>query len=129
MAMTRWKILLVFFLGFVPFAGAAPVTLDGNTLLPQCEAAVKMANGVTARNTDASYCLGFVNGIMVMAYDWQASAKQSKLTFLPCLPLDGMTSGQALRIVTKYLKAHPEKLHRDAHILVVEALTEAFPCK
>jgi hypothetical protein len=131
MASRHWAMLAVFLACCISFAvGDAPVTLDGNRLLPQCEDAVRVANDSRrGLDADASYCLGFVNGIMEMAYDWQASTKQSKLTFLPCLPSDGMTSMQAVRIVTKYLNSHPEKLHRDAKNLVVEALKEAFPCK
>jgi hypothetical protein len=61
-----------------------------------------------------------------MADDWRNHHQEQ---FLPCLPIEGVTAGQAIRIVTKYLNAHPERLHRDAHILVVEALREAFPCR
>jgi Rap1a immunity proteins len=64
---------------------------------------------------------------MLMAVEWQLSQPTATARFLPCLP-DGTGSEQAIRIVVKYLNSHPEKLHKDAHILVVEALREAFPC-
>jgi hypothetical protein len=120
--------LAILLLGSLAFAGTAPVTLDGNALLPKCQNAVHIADGDTANDIGGSYCLGFVSGIMIMASDWQASEKTTKVSFLPCLPSEGMTSGQAVRVVTKYLDSHPERLHRDAHILVIEALKEAFPC-
>jgi len=128
MTLIRWGILSVFFLGYVSFADVRAVTLDGNTLLPQCEDAVRIANDNTlGLDADASYCLGFITGIMTMTDEVQtANPKYAKL---PCYPDGTMTAGQAARVVTKYLNSHPEKLHRDAHILVIEALREAFPCK
>ena len=44
-----------------------------------------------------------------------------------CIP-DGVTSGQAVSIVKKYLKKNPEELHYTAHSLVAFALIKAFPC-
>lgn len=43
------------------------VTLDGNELLTKCQAAVRMMDsGFKEGGEDAFYCLGFVNGIMLM---------------------------------------------------------------
>jgi uncharacterized protein YoaH (UPF0181 family) len=66
---------------------------------------------------------------MLMATDKGINLKSSNTVVLSCFPTEGMTSGQAVRIVTKYLNARPERLHHDAHVLVIEALQEAFPCK
>jgi hypothetical protein len=44
-----------------------------------------------------------------------------------CIP-DGVTSGQAVSIVKKYLKENPEELHYTAQSLVAFALIKAFPC-
>jgi len=32
-------------------------------------------------------------------------------------------------VVVDYLRAHPDRLEEDAHLLVFLALTAAFPCK
>jgi uncharacterized protein YigA (DUF484 family) len=32
-------------------------------------------------------------------------------------------------VVVGYLRAHPDRLEEDAHLLVFLALTAAFPCK
>jgi hypothetical protein len=42
---------------------------------------------------------------------------------------DDVTPGQIFAIVAKYLNNHPEKWNEQAVILVVEAITEAFPQK
>ena len=39
----------------------------------------------------------------------------------------GVTVGQHCAVVTKYLKANPEKWHQSALSLILEALFEAFP--
>jgi len=39
-----------------------------------------------------------------------------------------VTGGQVRLIVTEYLKKHPERLHKGASGLVMNALEEAFPC-
>jgi hypothetical protein len=126
MTLIRWGMLSVFLVACISFAGVRAVTLDGNTLLPKCEDAVRIANDDTrGLDADASYCLGFLTGIMSMTDEVRRA--NSKYTRLPCYPDGSMTAGQAARVVTKYLNSHPETLHRDAHALVVEALTEAFP--
>ncbi len=44
-------------------------------------------------------------------------------------PSSAVTLGQAMAIVTKYLKSNPEKWSDPAADLVYLALTAAFPCK
>jgi len=41
----------------------------------------------------------------------------------------GVTNLQMLSVVTKYLKTHPEELHKRPVVLILFALTEAFPLK
>ena len=43
-------------------------------------------------------------------------------------PPDGTTNGQAVRIVVKYLRDHPEELHKHDSVLAFTALKAAFPC-
>lgn len=40
-----------------------------------------------------------------------------------------VTVGQMRAVVSKYFKDHPEKLHKDAFLLVGDAAKKAFPCK
>lgn len=39
---------------------------------------------------------------------------------------NGVTHGQKVSIIEKFLRDHPEKLHESAYTLVVQALTDAF---
>jgi hypothetical protein len=77
---------------------------DGNYLKKTCKA------GPTG------YCLGFVSGVYV------ATAEPF------CNP-PSIKSNELVGVVTRYLNAHPEKLHMEAGRLVVDAFTEAFPCE
>ena len=45
-----------------------------------------------------------------------------------CIPNDSNYE-QFARVVLKYLKEHPERLHKPASHLIVFALNEAYPCK
>lgn len=45
-----------------------------------------------------------------------------------CSP-NNSTAGQIERFVKKYLKDNPAKLHKEAAILVINAITQAFPYK
>ena len=49
------------------------------------------------------------------------------LNELICLG-NGVTKGQILAIVAKFLKANPERWNEPAFFLVVAALKGAFPC-
>ena len=44
-----------------------------------------------------------------------------------CFP-EGNSYGQVLKIVTKFLSNHPERLHEPMPVLVYNALVLAFPC-
>jgi hypothetical protein len=44
-----------------------------------------------------------------------------------CTP-DSITPNRLRRAVTKWLQTHPEQLHQPAASLVINALTDAYPC-
>jgi hypothetical protein len=91
--------------------------LDGNELLPQCKAVVRLANNEHLdrdrdSTSDMQYCIGLVTGVSDM------------------LDICGeSTYGQSIRIVVKYLEEHPEKLNLKATLLVKQALLGALGCK
>lgn len=73
-----------------------------------------------------TYLVGVSDGFEVMAGSLgQMDEKGAKLPF--CKPKT-FTVSQFQRVVTKYLKDHPEELHFGAAFLVFKALSEAFPC-
>ena len=45
-----------------------------------------------------------------------------------CQP-NGVTHGQAVAVVVKYIEARPERMHENFGLLAIEALTKAWPCK
>jgi hypothetical protein len=132
MTAIRLLVLVTLFLAATPFVHATATTFDGNELLSKCEAAERW---VTHQGTDddpanGSYCLGFIDGVMLLATDTTVRLVDSDhRSSLPCAPAEGLTTGQAMRVVLKYLNSHPETLHKSAQLLVVLALREAFPCK
>ena len=50
------------------------------------------------------------------------SVAPTGLTMIPY----GVTWGQRIKIIEKFLRDHPEKLHEPAYALVVQALSDAF---
>jgi hypothetical protein len=45
-----------------------------------------------------------------------------------CIP-DGVQREQMKKVLLKYLRDHPEKLHETTGLLVLKAMHEAFPCR
>ena len=103
---------------------------SGMTLLHQCEAAVKLSgSGHTmyngqAQDDDASYCNGYVNGIV----DQMTVMSSPMKTTSYCLPSYGGSNEQFVRIVLKYLQDHPESLNQPAISPTPLAIIGAFPC-
>ena len=67
------------------------------------------------------FCSGFIWGVA----DGHQLTSDESTSF--CSP-EGATSDQMGRVVVKYLRDHPEKLHEHAVLLVAIALIEAWPC-
>ncbi|MHC9247754.1 Rap1a/Tai family immunity protein [Aeromonas jandaei] len=66
---------------------------------------------------NSSECRGYITGV---------SDALSGYTF--CIP-SGVTVGQDVDIVMRYLSEHPESRHINAAELIARALYESFPCK
>lgn len=60
---------------------------------------------------------GYVSGVIDTGND-----------VLFCTP-DGVTRGQYIAVVAKYIKEHPEQWNLSASTLVINALRQVFPCK
>ena len=104
-----------FFVMLTDLPALASGSLDGNGLLPKCEAEVK-TDGLTAKDYQAAaYCQGLVRGVVGMSLDIN-------------IPEDA-TLDQGCRVVLLYLQNHPEELHKSDYFLVHEALRKAFPAK
>jgi len=74
---------------------------------------------------DRTYSAGYVSGT-IDSYMVLSDANPSD-RFI-CFPKQGISNHQAIQIIIKWLKEHPERLHETARINVLEALRTAFPC-
>jgi hypothetical protein len=100
---------------------------DGNKLLESCEAAIATQQLADASQMfGAGFCLGLMQGIGRMNDFYEAASLNGTALF--CRP-PGANNGQSARIVLKYLRDHPEELHKEDFVLTVAALRDAFPCK
>ncbi len=104
---------------------------DGNTLLRICSIALNIFDE-TGKDFDVGdavsggICMGFMQGITNLNLIYQSMVDHDPLF---CIPEGGITNGQAARVVVKYLKNHPEQLHKDMITLTVLAFKKVFPCK
>jgi hypothetical protein len=98
---------------------------DGNELLNSCNMALRSMGGEVVDNYFAvGTCLGFTQGIrQVLIYQQEQLSPAARV----CFP-KGMTNGQGVRIVLKYLEDNPAELQRPGSSLVYEAYKAAYPC-
>ena len=106
-------VLLVIVLAVALTPASAAIFLTGNTLAERC--AGDVVNPNAPDTYPAGVCIGYVAGV-------------SDQIDTACTP-KGVTVGQIVAVVKKYLNDHHERLHYSAASLVEEALQAAFPCK
>ena len=122
----------VSFLLFAPFADAGDKNFsDGRKLLEVCNITEKaMDQNVPMENIykhsalDIGYCFGYVEGIVGLNSIYKPFRRE-----IAFCPPAGYTNEQGVRILTKYLRQHPEALHQRGIGLAWYAFREAFPCK
>jgi len=114
----KWLLLAVFVLSASSKIAIGETKLDGNELLPACQATVDNMNDRTKSIDpfDAGYCMGLVHGVSFLGEAHGTSCDV------------GVSLGQEVRVVVKYLNDHPAELDEDGAILVAEALHRAWPC-
>jgi hypothetical protein len=93
--------------------------VDGNDLLPRCQAAIASSERSAFKDVHESFSAGFCTGL-VDGIIYSSSS---------VCPPDGVTALQSVRVVVKFLNDNPDKLNLDQRVLVDAALTKAFPCK
>jgi hypothetical protein len=102
----------------------------GERLLSLCEPALYLLDARSrlplndAEYADAQACIGFVEGF-IWGHGWAAWRENRDMYYCPP---DGFSARQAVPIVVGYLRAHPERLDAEAHVLVFSAFSHAFPC-
>ncbi len=91
-------------------------TTTGNGLLDSCESKAEH---------ERALCLGYITGVTDMEGINTAAYPERGRTRIS----EDVTNSQVKDVVVKYLRDHPEDRHLLAAILIVEAVSRAFPCK
>ncbi len=103
-------------------AGAAPATraqgVTGAVLLEACQTRLSGRQGF-----DSGLCLGTIAGAL-HAHE-QLLPKDEALY---CLGQRAPSNDQVVRLLVRWLKAHPERADRPAGGAVIFALREEYPC-
>jgi hypothetical protein len=113
------------FVVFLLISLPAKAAMTGNELLKICEHVDAPDSEVT---WDTMHCLGYITGVTDANTVWWDFKPEVRGGPNYC-PAEGVNNGQIFRIVVKYLREHPERLHFPAARLINDALTKAFPCK
>src|SRR5690349_16155736 len=95
-------------------ANAAKWTTEGSVMWGACARGVQ-PHATTVDGYNAGMCIGTINTVVFLKDD-------------VCVP-DGVSRGQAERVVIRFFETHPELLHLDGVTLVHSALREAWPCR
>jgi hypothetical protein len=106
------------------------IIATGNDMLPFCILAEQIITGQSntppATTLDA-YKMGRCNG-MVQGIRYLTNSATRAGDYPTCMP-DTVTPGQLLSVVVRYMRNHPEHLHRQFELLVFDAYKAAWPCK
>ena len=106
---------------------------DGNELLKACKAMEYFINeGDLKKDGDLSrisFCYGILEGVRDTMFILSRGEAGLNKKLRVCFPEGGITNGQAVRIVVKYLEEHPEDLHKHEVALLMAAYFDAYPCK
>ncbi|MGA9802939.1 MAG: Rap1a/Tai family immunity protein [Terriglobales bacterium] len=104
--------------------------MDGNDLLPLCQAQIEFLDGKTlspSRTVDASECMFYIEGFLD-GFWARDNAPIPNTTTVLCYP-EGVNTGQMIRVITKWLQDHPARLHEPAWSCIFAAAHDAFACR
>jgi hypothetical protein len=123
--------LLIVVISAVFLMAAQPVSaaVSGAELLTRCEAAEKSMEGAKLSGDamlDGMWCMGYMSGLLDGFSVGDYKVGDTKAV---CPPEEGLTRTQALKVVTKWLREHPEAQQKNGRRGAVLALTSAYPCK
>ena len=106
--------IIIFIILYTSNSHAQP-SRTGNDILPGCQAIVTNAlPNDRILNIKIGYCMGAIAALGASDH--------------VCAP-DSSTTGQAIRIVAKYLEDNPQRLQESFIDLAIDALGEAWPCE
>lgn len=116
------RLIAVFAVFAATILSPAPANADfksGNDLYQDCTTREDAAAYYQKR----AYCMGYIVGVADANSTFGAIIRRP----LFCLSA-GVTTGQLVDVVTRYLETHPQSRHYAAASLVGGAFMEAFPC-
>ena len=99
-------------------AAAAADTSSANFMLPSCKSL--LARHVV-ENFQQGHCAGLIEGLAFLA-------RRATPPHRSCRP-DGVTTGQVVRTIVRWLKQRPRRWHENFKYLALEAMHETWPCK
>lgn len=123
----RSSMLGVVMMSSACIAAASPS--DGNELLMSCKRFLKVIDGTPQFDNDdfkSGQCIGRVSGIKATMHMY-TDAEGSPNDLRACFP-SGVTDGQAVRVVVKFLEDNPRILNSNSNTITMVALQSAFPC-
>lgn len=97
---------------------SVPISIDGNTLNDLLSQPVNSSGYMLA----SGFILGFDTG-----YNFRGRINPGSDDVV-CYPR-GVTEGQVVSVVKKYLENNPKDLHKNSGFLIAMALHSAWPCK
>jgi len=108
---------------------AAASKNDGNSLLSNCNATIRIMDGekfsAETNEIGIGQCFGLVEGVRnTLVYLNDSLGSNLRV----CWPDKGIPNGQAVRVVVKYLNDHPAELNLDQTLLTMLAYKTAYPC-
>jgi len=100
---------------------------DGNRLSEICSVAEKQEFQPDELRKLAA-CTNYIDGVLDTQMMWQ-SLTENERQHKKSICAEGIDTIQGAKIVAKYLRDNPDKLHWNAATLVVNAIHLAFPCR
>jgi Rap1a immunity proteins len=133
--MKTWRRAIVLSLLATPVLGYAQTSPALGQRNPPASALVDACKDIDTPSLNGISCHGFVNGVVsgiavgviTMGYAVGKTTADAKVKSLPipCVPA-GATNGEIVKVVLKYIDAHPESLHNSAASEIYMALIGAW---
>lgn len=122
-------IIAVSFIATLAMAQPVLAAVTGAELLTRCEASEKSMDGGKLTNDevlDAMWCNGYLSGLLdgFSVGDFKIGDEKAV-----CPPEEGLTRAQALKIVTRWLREHPDASQKSGRRGALLALANTYPCK
>jgi hypothetical protein len=126
--MRGWKVLMA--AGWLALSVNAWAGVTGQELLGRCAASEKSLAGKDQLSgeemLDAMWCMGYMSGLLdgFSVGDYKVGDRR-----MVCAPDEGLTRTDAMHVVVKWLREHPEAQPKSGRRAALVALAAAYPCK